>query len=109
MNYQSTNKGKCDSPFFFIFNDLLVIENGSTSLCCGNSELIRVSLGGVSHLKSDNHCQIKPGRLHLKALHVFFIDALEQILEWQLGIMILLDNRHKRQVTGGEFIFAIFH
>jgi len=44
MNYQSTKKGKCDFPFFFIFNDLLVIENGSTSLCCGNSELIRVSL-----------------------------------------------------------------
>jgi hypothetical protein len=44
MNYQSTKKGKCDFPFFFIFNDFLVIENGSTSLCCGKSELIRVSL-----------------------------------------------------------------
>ena len=44
MNYQSTKKGKCDFPFFIIFNDLLVIENGSTSLCCGNSELISVSL-----------------------------------------------------------------
>jgi hypothetical protein len=45
MNYQSTKKGKCDFPFFlFIFNDLLVIENDSTSLCCGNPELIRVSL-----------------------------------------------------------------
>ena len=43
MNYQSTKKGKCDFPFFSTFNDLLVIENGSTSLCCGNSELIRVS------------------------------------------------------------------
>jgi hypothetical protein len=47
MNYQSTKKGKYDFPFFFIFNDLLVIENGSTSLCCGNSELIRVSLNTV--------------------------------------------------------------
>ena len=46
MNYQSTKKGKCDFPFFLIFNDLLVIENGSTSSCCGNSELIRVSLKG---------------------------------------------------------------
>ena len=44
MNYQSMKKGKCDFPIFFIFNDLLVIENGSTSLCCGNPELIRVSL-----------------------------------------------------------------
>ena len=31
-------------PIFFIFNDVLTIENGSTSLCCGNSELIRVSI-----------------------------------------------------------------
>ena len=44
MNYQSTKKGKCDFPFFFISNDLLVIGNGNTSLCCGNSELSRVSL-----------------------------------------------------------------
>ena len=27
MNFQSTKNGKCDFPFFFIFNDLLVIEN----------------------------------------------------------------------------------
>ena len=26
MNYQSTKKGKCDFPFFFIFNDLLVLK-----------------------------------------------------------------------------------
>jgi hypothetical protein len=49
MHYQSTKKGNCDFPFFFIFNDLLVIENGSTSLCCGNSELIRVSLSKISN------------------------------------------------------------
>jgi hypothetical protein len=45
MNYQSTKKVKFDFTFFFIFNGLSAIENGSTSMCCGNSELIRVSLG----------------------------------------------------------------
>jgi hypothetical protein len=29
---------------FFIFNGLSAIENGGTSMCRGNSELIRVSL-----------------------------------------------------------------
>gem|GEM_PF-5397569 len=43
-NYQSTKKKKCDFTFFFIFNSLPPNENSSTSLCCGNSELIRVSL-----------------------------------------------------------------
>jgi len=45
VNYQSTKKVKCDFTFFFILNGLSTIENGSTSLCCGNSALIRVSLG----------------------------------------------------------------
>jgi len=44
MNYQSTKKVKCDYTFFFIYNGLSAIENGSTSLCYGTSELIRVSL-----------------------------------------------------------------
>jgi hypothetical protein len=44
MNYQSTKKVKCDFTFFFIFNGLSAIENGGTSMCRGNSELIRVSL-----------------------------------------------------------------
>jgi len=43
-NDQSTKKVKCDFTFFFIFNGLTVIEYGSTALCCGNSELISVSL-----------------------------------------------------------------
>ena len=43
-NYQSTKKVKCDFTFFFIFNGLTAFEYGSTSLCCGNSELNRVSL-----------------------------------------------------------------
>jgi len=43
MNYQSTNKIKCDFILFFIFNGLSATENGNTSMCCGNSELIRVS------------------------------------------------------------------
>ena len=43
-NDQSKKKVKCDFTFFFIFNGLTAIEYGSTSLCCGNSELIRVSL-----------------------------------------------------------------
>ena len=45
MNDQSTKKVKCDFTFFFIFNGLTAIEYGSTSLCCGNAELIRTSLG----------------------------------------------------------------
>jgi len=45
MNYQSTNKVKCDFTLFFIFNGLPAIENGGTSMCRRNSELIRVSLG----------------------------------------------------------------
>jgi len=45
MNNQSTKKVKCDFTFFFIFNGLSATKNGSTSMCCGNSELIRVSLG----------------------------------------------------------------
>ena len=44
MNYQNTNKIKCDFILFFIFNGLSATENGNTSMCCGNSELIRVSL-----------------------------------------------------------------
>jgi hypothetical protein len=44
MNYQSTKKVKSDFTFFFIFNDLPVIENGGTSMCRGTSELIRGSL-----------------------------------------------------------------
>ncbi len=44
MNYQGKKKAKCDFAFFFIFNHVSVIENGGTSLCRGNSELIRVSL-----------------------------------------------------------------
>jgi len=47
MNNQSTKKVKkvkCDFTFFFIFNGLSATENGSTSMCCGNFELIRVSL-----------------------------------------------------------------
>ena len=47
VNDQSTKKVKCDFTFFFIFNGLSTIENGSTSLCCGNSGLIRVSLAIV--------------------------------------------------------------
>gem|GEM_PF-1762831 len=43
-NDQSTKKVKCDFTFFFIINGLSTIENGSTALCCGNSELISVSL-----------------------------------------------------------------
>jgi len=44
MNYQSTKKIKCDFIFFSIFSGLSATENGNTSMCCGNSELIRVSL-----------------------------------------------------------------
>ena len=44
MNYQSTNRIKCDFILFFIFNGLSATENGNTFMCCGNSELIRVSL-----------------------------------------------------------------
>ncbi len=44
LNYQRKKKAKCDFAFFFIFNDLSVIENGGASLCRRNSELIRVSL-----------------------------------------------------------------
>ena len=44
MNDQSTKKVKCDFTFFFIINGLTAIDYGSTSLCCGNAELIRVSL-----------------------------------------------------------------
>jgi len=44
MNYQSKKKIKCDFIFFFIFNGLSATENGNTSMCCGNSELTRVSL-----------------------------------------------------------------
>gem|GEM_PF-878816 len=44
VNDQSTEKVKCDFTFFFIFNGLTAIEYGSTALCCGNAELIRVSL-----------------------------------------------------------------
>ena len=43
MNYQNTNKIKCDFILFFIFNGLSATKNGNTSMCCGNSELIRVS------------------------------------------------------------------
>jgi len=43
VNDQSTKKVKCDFTFFFIFNGLTAIEYGSTALCCGNAELIRVS------------------------------------------------------------------
>jgi hypothetical protein len=35
--------------------------------------------------------------------------TLEQELEWQLGIMMLHDNRHKRQIAIDEFILALFH
>jgi hypothetical protein len=38
MNYQSTNKIKCDFILFFIFNGLSATENGNTSMCCGNSD-----------------------------------------------------------------------
>jgi len=48
VNDQSTKKIKCDFAFFFIFNGLPAIEYGSTFLCCGNSELIRVSLSFIS-------------------------------------------------------------
>ena len=44
MNYQSTNKIKCDFILFFIFNGLSATGNGNTSMCCGNSELIRITL-----------------------------------------------------------------
>jgi len=44
VNDQSPKKVKCDFAFFFIFNGLTAIEYGSTALCCGNAELIRVSL-----------------------------------------------------------------
>ncbi len=44
LNYQGKKKAKCDFAFFFIFNHLSVIENGGTSLCRGNPEVIRVSL-----------------------------------------------------------------
>ncbi len=44
LKYQHKKKAKCDFAFFFIFNILSVIENGGTCLCCGNSELISVSL-----------------------------------------------------------------
>ena len=44
MNDQSTNKIKCDFILFYIFNGLSAIENGNTSVCCENSELIRISL-----------------------------------------------------------------
>jgi len=48
-------------------------------------------------------------KLNLKTLHVCFIYALEQKLEGQFSIMVLLNNRHKRQITGGEFIVTVFH
>ena len=63
MNYQSTKKGKCDFPFFYIFNDLLVIENGSTSLCCGNSELIRVSLTMTACTRQQYYEGLKAGHM----------------------------------------------
>jgi len=44
MNYQSTKKIKCDFIFFFIFNGLSATKNGSTFMCCGDFELIKVSL-----------------------------------------------------------------
>jgi len=50
VNDQSTKKVKCDFTFIFIFNGLTAIEYGSTSLCCGNPELIRVSLSWRSWL-----------------------------------------------------------
>jgi hypothetical protein len=44
MNYQITNRINCDFILLFIFNGLSASGNGNTSMCCGNSELIRVSL-----------------------------------------------------------------
>jgi hypothetical protein len=41
---RARNKSKYDFDLFFIFNKLSIVENGSTSLCRGTSELIRVSL-----------------------------------------------------------------
>jgi len=44
MNFQNTNKTKYDFILFIIFNGLSATENGNTSMCCGNSESISVSL-----------------------------------------------------------------
>ena len=44
MNFQNTNKTKYDFIWFIIFNGLSATENGNTSMCCGDSELISVSL-----------------------------------------------------------------
>ena len=44
MNSQSKKGIKCDFIPFFIFNGLSAIENGGTSMCRGNSELVRVFL-----------------------------------------------------------------
>jgi len=55
INYQSTKKEKCDFTFFFIFNGLSAVENGSTSLCCGISELIRVSFITIFKLAGEKN------------------------------------------------------
>jgi hypothetical protein len=60
MNYQSTKKIKCDFIFFSIFSGLSATENGNTSMCCGNSELIRVSL--INRVQAVFNC-IKMGLL----------------------------------------------
>lgn len=44
MNESEDEKEKFDFSFSHIFNALERNENGSTSVYCGNSELIRVSL-----------------------------------------------------------------
>ena len=44
LEFSDHEKQKCDCCFSHIFNSLIAIENGGTSLYRGNSELIRVSL-----------------------------------------------------------------
>jgi hypothetical protein len=43
MNDQNTNRIKDGFILFFIVNGLSASDNGNTSTCCGNSELIRAS------------------------------------------------------------------
>jgi hypothetical protein len=45
MNDQNKNNSKCDFDLFFIFNNLLVNENGGTSLRRRTPEFFRGSLG----------------------------------------------------------------
>ncbi len=72
LNYQSKKKAKCYFALSFIFNHLSVIENGGTSLCRGNSELIRVSLGKLH----SSHPWFVSGRKMKSAIFIFITKSV---------------------------------